>query len=285
MNAFRLYFFVFSILFFMPEDFDAQPLRVMTFNIRYDTPKDSMNSWEHRKDFAASYLPFYDLDICGMQEALVNQCNYLDSVLQDYSYIGVGRDDGKEKGEFSPIFYNHTRLKPLESGTFWLSETPNTPGKAWDANLPRIVTWAKFKYKGKTRSFYIFNTHFDHQGVMARRESAKLLLIKVKEIAGNKNAIITGDFNATPADEPIQILTDVKNPIHFFDTEHSSSSGHFGAYSSFNGFQAIEQEGRHIDYIFLNNPSIQVFRHGTLSHSIAGKYASDHHPVFAILKF
>lgn len=269
----------------MIEDIYAQELRVMTFNIRYDTPKDSMNSWEHRKDFAASYLPFYDLDICGMQEALVQQCQYLDSVLEDYSYIGVGRDDGKEKGEFSPIFYNHTRLKPLESGTFWLSESPAVPGKAWDANLPRIVTWAKFKWKGRGRSFYVFNTHFDHQGVIARRESATLLLTKVKEIAGDKNAIITGDFNATPGEEPIQIITDIRNPLHLLDSEHSSASGHFGVYSSFNGFQTIEQEGRHIDYIFLNNPSIKVIRHGTLSHARAGKYASDHHPVISILKF
>ena len=152
-------------------------------------------------------------------------------------------------------------------------------------NLPRIVTWAKFKWKGRARSFYVFNTHFDHQGVMARRQSARLLLTKVKEIAGDKNAIITGDFNATPSEEPIQIITDNRNPLHLSDTEHSSTSGHFGAYSSFNGFQAIEQEGRHIDYIFLNNPSIKVIRHGTLSHAMAGKYASDHHPVISVLKF
>ncbi len=285
MKSSRLYLFVLPIFFYMIEGINAQPLRIMTFNIRYDNPKDSLNSWQYRKDFTASYLSFYDLDICGMQEALVHQCNYLDSVLEDYSYLGVGRDDGKDKGEYSPIFYNHSRLKPLESGTFWLSETPTVPGKAWDANLPRIVTWAKFKYKGKARTFYVFNTHFDHQGVVARRESARLLLSKVKEIAGNKEALITGDFNATPSEEPIQIITDSKNPLHLFDTEKYSNSKHFGAYSSFNGFQSTEQTGRHIDYIFLNKESIKVIRHGTLSHTMAGKYASDHHPVISILRF
>ena len=209
----------------------------MTFNIRYDTPKDSMNSWEHRKDFAASYLPFYDLDICGMQETLVQQCQYLDSVLEDYSYIGVGRDDGKEKGEFSPIFYNHTRLKPLESGTFWLSESPAVPGKAWDANLPRIVTWAKFKWKGRARSFYVFNTHFDHQGVIARRESATLLLTKVKEIAGDKNAIITGDFNTS------HMPIDLKNAK---------------ANEKTSGFMPEEREWVQK---FLDNGFVDIFRH------------------------
>lgn len=262
----------------------SQELRILTFNIRYDTPKDSLHSWPYRKEFASSYLPFYSIDACGVQEALKHQIDDMLTFLPDYQYVGAGRDDGKEKGEYSPILFNTKKLKVLESSTFWLSDQPHVPAKAWDAMLPRIVTWAKFRIKKSGKIFYMFNTHFDHIGAVARRESAKLLLLKVKEIAGDKKAIITGDFNALPTEEPIQIITDASHVLRLYDTEHLSKQKHFGNYSSFTGFGHVEHDGRHIDYILTNTSTMNVLKHGTLSHSIGGKFASDHHPVLSIVK-
>ena len=259
-------------------------INVMTFNIRYDNPKDGDDQWKFRKENLASMLPFYDIEICGMQEALLNQINDLRSLLPNYKYVGVGRTDGKKDGEFSPIFYDATKITVLETQTFWLSTTPNVPSKGWDANLPRIVTWAKMKYndanKGK-KPFFVFNTHFDHMGTVARAESAKLLIKKVKEIAGTQPAIITGDFNATPIEEPIQIIKDV-----LIDARQQSKQPHFGPKNgTFNAFDTKETDGRIIDFIFLNTYQLKVLKHATLSNTWAGHYPSDHHAVMARIDF
>src|ERR1044072_3721252 len=196
----------------------TQELKVMTFNIRYNTKNDSLNAWPYRKDKAASQILFHNVHILGVQEALHDQIMDLVKSLPRYKYIGVGRDDGKTKGEYSAIFYDTTRLKLLESATFWLSLTPEVPGsKGWDANITRIVTWGKFRDIKTKKVFFVFNTHFDHIGQEARRESAKLLKKKVKEIAGNNLVLITGDFNAKPSDEPIKILVD--DPDKFTDSK------------------------------------------------------------------
>ncbi len=256
----------------------------MTFNIRYDNPKDSANNWKFRKENMASMLPFYDIDFCGMQEVLLNQAEDIATLLPNYAYVGVGRTDGKKEGEFSPIFYNTAKYKLIETKTLWLSPTPEIPSKGWDAALPRIVTWAKFipKSKKKTgKSFYVFNTHFDHLGKIARKESADLLLEKINKIAGNQIVVLTGDFNATPLEEPTQILN--KGLI---DTRNVSKLPHFGPNdSSFNGFETKEIEGRLIDYIFVNTSKIKVMKHATLSNTWAGRFASDHHAVMAVLRF
>jgi len=274
--------FCFSLGFctFLP----AQTLQVMTFNIRYNNPQDGENQWSKRKEYLSSMLPFYEVDICGMQEALVDQIRDVIKNQPQYAYLGVGRDDGVEGGEFSPILYRKDKFEVLGSATLWLSETPDVPSKGWDANLNRIVTWAKFKDKKSKKVFFVFNTHYDHIGKVARRESSKLLLQKVKEIAGNTPCIITGDFNATPDDEPIKVLVDETNPDKLTDTEKISLSPHFGTYSTFNGFQSQEQEGRHIDYIFTKNPvKFKVLKHATLSNTWAGRFASDHHAVMVVL--
>lgn len=265
-------------------DLFTQTLHVMSYNIRYDNPLDGENRWENRKNNLASMLRFYEADICGMQEALIHQIRDLKAALPEYEFIGKGRDDGKEAGEFSPIFYRKDRIKVLESGTFWLSPSPDTPSRGWDAMLNRVVTWAKIKTIKKKKIIFVFNTHYDHLGEMARRESSKLLLRKIEEMAGKSRVMVTGDFNAIPAQEPIRILVDPSDPGHLTDTESLTRQAHFGPYSTFNGFEAMEQEGRHIDYIFLKNyKKIQVLRHGTLSNSWAGRFASDHHAVLAEL--
>jgi endonuclease/exonuclease/phosphatase family metal-dependent hydrolase len=256
--------------------FAQSSLNIMSFNIRLNTTADGENQWLFRKDKVADMLNFYDVDICGMQEVLKGQLDDLDTLLPGFLYVGVGRDDGIAAGEFSPILYKKDKFQLIESQTFWLSLNPDVPGKSWDAALNRIVTWARFQPVSGEKEFYVFNTHFDHLGKEARKQSALLLLQKVKEIAGEKTAIITGDFNSTPEDTPIQILGEVLT-----DTKKISQSGHFGPDSTFNGFESKEIAGKRIDYIFVNQPGIKVLKHATLSNTWGGRFASDHHAVMA----
>lgn len=259
----------------------AQPLQVMTFNIRMNTASDSLNAWPFRKDKVASQILFHDVQLLGVQEALHGQMQDLQERLPQFRYIGVGRDDGKTKGEYSAIFYDTTRLAVLNSATFWLSQTPEVIGsKGWDAAITRIVTWAKFRDKKSRKIFYAFNTHFDHMGKMARKESALLVLKKVKEIAGNTPAIITGDFNAIPTDEPIQVITDRSNPLRLTDAKEIAATKHYGPTGTFNGFKAKERDDQPIDYIFIRN-KWKVVKHATIAQSWDGRFASDHFAVLA----
>lgn len=276
----KIYLFM-SLTFFNSVPLHAQDeLNIMTFNIRYDTWTDTLNSWQFRKNKVASQILFHQSHIVGVQEALSNQMKDLQKLLENYQYVGVGRE-GNDKGEYSAIFYDVKRIKLLQSKTFWHSEQPEAVGKkGWDAALPRIVTWAKFRDKKTRKAFYVFNTHYDNKGIAAKRESSRLLLQKVKEIAGKAPCLITGDFNSFPADEPITILRDINNPDHFIDTKIMSLNPHFGPDGTFNEFKSGEIGDEPIDYIFLKN-KVEVLRHGTLSESWKGKYSSDHFPVLA----
>lgn len=263
----------------------AQDLNVMTFNIRYNNPGDSLNSWPYRSDKVASQILFHEADYIGVQEALAGQMQDLQERLPGYASIGVGRDDGKAKGEYSAIFYNTKRLKALASATFWLSQTPDMIGsRGWDAALPRIVTWAKFKDLKTKKTFFAFNTHFDHMGNEARRESAHLLLKKVQEIAGNNLAFVTGDFNAEPNDEPIRVIVNTSDPLHLTDSKQVSQSPHYGPTGTFNGFKRKEVNDNPIDYIFLHG-NWKVKKHASLSQTWGGRFASDHFAVFAVLSY
>ena len=225
-------------------------------------------------------ITFYDIDVVGMQEVLKHQIMDLEQYLVNYQWVGLGRDDGKEKGEFCPIFFNKDRLEILENATFWLSETCEVPGKmGWDAACNRVVTWAKFKDKTDQSTFYLFNTHFDHRGEIARRESAKLLLQKVKEIADKQPVIVTGDFNGNPNSQPYQIITTSKNALK--DAFNISQTPHFGQVCTFSGFKPIIADSdRRIDYIFVNE-SVAVLKHAILTDSWGGRFPSDHFPVFS----
>ena len=263
----------------------SQELNVLTFNIRYNTKNDSLNAWPYRKENAASQVLFHNVHILGVQEALHDQVMDLSQLLTKFKYTGVGRDDGKTKGEYSAIFYDTTRLKLLGSSTFWLSLTPDIPGsKGWDANITRIVTWAKFRDVMSKKIFLVFNTHFDHIGQEARRESAKILKQKVKEIAGSNPVIITGDFNAKPSDEPIRILVDANDADRFTDTKAISKTPHYGPNGTFNGFGSKERDPEPIDFVFIKG-KWKVLQHATLSQSWGGRFSSDHFPVFARLSF
>ena len=262
----------------------AQELNVMTFNIRFNTASDSMNAWPYRKDKVASQILFHEAHIVGVQEALIGQLKDMQERLPKYKYKGVGRDDGEQKGEFSAVFYDTTRVEALQSKTFWLSETPERAGsKSWDAAITRIVTWIKFRDRKTKKIFYAFNTHFDHIGKIARRESARLLLQKIKEIAGSTPAVVTGDFNATPEDEPVQVIVDRSNPLHLVDSKEISIKPHYGPTGTFNGFAEKERDDNPIDYIFLKG-KWKVLTHATISQTWGGKFASDHFSVLAKLQ-
>jgi endonuclease/exonuclease/phosphatase family metal-dependent hydrolase len=260
------------------------PLNVMTFNIRMNTPADSLNAWPYRKDKVASEVLFHQAGLLGVQEALYVQMTDLQQRLPQYKYIGVGRDDGKTQGEFSAIFYDTTRLQLLQSSTFWLSATPQVPGsKGWDAAITRIVTWGKFRDKKTNKVFFHFNTHFDHKGEVARRESAHLLLKQVHTIAGSTPAIITGDFNATLDDEPIRVIVNKEDPLHLTDSKAVSQTPHYGPTGTFNGFKQAELSDQPIDHIFLKG-KFRVLQHATLSPTWQGRFSSDHFAVFCRLE-
>ncbi|MBX2929208.1 MAG: endonuclease/exonuclease/phosphatase family protein [Saprospiraceae bacterium] len=256
----------------------STPMNLMTFNIRFNNPGDGDNRWDLRKAYVAETLRFLDVHVCGMQEALIGQIEDVLAHLPHYAYIGVGRDDGKAAGEFSPILYDTTRIKLLKSNTFWLSPTPEKVSKGWDAALPRIATWAKLEDRLSGQAFYVFNTHFDHVGTGARLESAKLIIRKVQELAGTETAFIMGDFNVRPAEEPVQLLQ-----AAFTDCKTVSRTPHFGPDATFSGFGPKEVEGMRIDYIFCNNPDVTVLKHATISQTWAGRFASDHHAVLTVV--
>jgi endonuclease/exonuclease/phosphatase family metal-dependent hydrolase len=261
----------------------AQELNVMTFNIRLNTASDSLNAWPYRKDKVASEVLFHRVHLLGVQEALHDQMQDLQERLPLYRSVGGGRDDGKTNGEYSAIFFDTSRLQLLQSRMFWLSETPEVPGsRGWDAAITRIVTWAKFKDKKTGKQFFAFNTHFDHIGEVARRESAKLVLKRVQEIAGNSPVVFTGDFNSRPSDEPIRVILDTANPLHLEDSKEKSLAPHYGPTGTFNAFQARERDNDPIDYIFVKG-KWRVLSHATISESWNGRFASDHFAVMASL--
>ena len=185
----------------------AQEISVMSYNIKYANENDGINSWSNRKEFITNQMKFYEPDIFGVQEAVHEQMIHFKENLSGYDFVGVGREDGKQKGEYSAIFYKTGDFKVLEADTFWLSQTPDMVSTGWDAALPRICTYALMKEKKSGKKFWFFNTHFDHIGVAARQESAKLIFDKITEINSDTlPVILTGDFNLEPDSEAIQFL-------------------------------------------------------------------------------
>jgi endonuclease/exonuclease/phosphatase family metal-dependent hydrolase len=269
------------------QDHKAQIIRVMTFNIRYNNPDDGVNAWSNRKDLAAGLIRFYEPAIFGVQEALYGQMQDLEERLPDYAWIGVGRDDGDKKGEFSAIFYRKNRFEVEDSGTFWLSETPTIKGSiGWDAACVRIVTWLKATDRLSGSTFFMFNTHFDHRGVIARKKSAELLLAKANKIAADSPLIVTGDFNSTASSAVYKILTNTGDKeadleYCFKDSKELCKSGAYGPDDTFNGFGRSEKDQR-IDYIFVNDV-FNVLKYGVLCEHWDGIYPSDHMPVLADL--
>jgi len=263
------------LIFFLPLC-SSQAITLMTYNIRYDNPKDGINVWPARKDYLQKQLRFFEPDAFGIQEGLDHQVKYLDSCLADYSYVGVGRDDGKTKGEYCAIYYNTGKLKLLSHSTFWLSETPDKPSVGWDAALERICTWALFESIETGKKLMVFNTHFDHIGQVARKNSARLIVEKIKALnMGNYPFAFMGDLNLVPDHEAIQYLGNV-----FDDAMHSAKDVVFGPEGTSNGFRFDTPVTKRIDYIFTDRTQVRVNKYAILSESIECRYPSDHLPVY-----
>tara|TARA_R110002167_G_scaffold73727_1_gene206473 strand:- start:8505 stop:9419 length:915 start_codon:yes stop_codon:yes gene_type:complete len=253
---------------------------IMSFNIRNSNAKDGSNDWEHRKKWVGDLIHFYKPGIIGMQEVLHDQLLYIESKLSQYGHIGIGRNDGGTKGEYSPIFYNKARYKLIEKATFWLSESPEKPSISWGAATYRIVTWGKFKDKVTEESFFIFNTHFDNRE-NAREKSAKLLLEKVHHIAGRSQAIVIGDFNSKNESQTYQILT-VSNKKNkgLFDTAKLAKNK-YGPDWTFHSFGSVPVKNRErIDYIF-SNKKVKVKQYVSISEQRGNLFPSDHLPILA----
>lgn len=257
-------------------------LRVMTFNLRHDFSVDTPNHWSARKAWAAQLICSNHPDILGTQELTVAQLHDLQKLLPKYAAFGVARKDGKDRGEFCSLFYHKGKYTLLQNATFWLSPTPEDTGSVgWDAALPRIVTWGKFREIRSGQTFFVFNTHFDHKGEMARDSSAVLLMRKVTEIAAEAPAFITGDFNATPESNTLRLLTTnakrgykVINPLLL-------TTNMLNPVWTFDGFGSTPVQSRErIDYIFSFDPVKMIdYRH--IDQRKKGLYASDHLPVVA----
>jgi len=255
---------------------NKKTIKIMSFNIRYNNPDDGINKWENRKDWLTKSIRFFDMDLVGTQEVTYGQLTDMEKLLPTYSYVGVGREGGK-KGEFTPIFYKKDRFEALDSDTFWLSETPEkVASKGWDAALPRIVTWVKFKDKETGAIFYHFNTHFDHRGKEARANSAKLIAKEIKRIAEDNAVVLTGDFNSSPDSDPHGILLEngLKDTFIQLDGEKQ-----YGPDYTANGWDA---EGRgienRIDYIFYKN-AVKPINYQVLDGQRGKRFISDHFPV------
>ena len=259
----------------LPAPSSSFQLKVASYNLRMDNPDDGKDAWANRKEMVKSLFSFYDWDICGTQEGFKHQ---LDDVLEldNYAYIGVGRDDGLDAGEHSAIIYKKDKFAVSDKGNFWFSQTPEVPSKGWNATCcNRICSWGKFNDKATGKAFFVFNVHYDHEGKEARRESSKLLLKKIKSIAGSYPVFVTGDFNAVPSDEPIQIIY---NDGFLSDSKLISKTAPFGTNETFNGFKVENSSRERIDYVWVSK-NISVQKYGIINHIQRGHFPSDHFPV------
>ena len=258
----------------------AQDLKVMTYNIRLSLESDKENSWDYRKEDALALMSYYHPDYFGVQEAVPQQMDDIKTSLKDYDYVGVGRDDGKNQGEYSAIFYDKNKLEVLKSGTFWLSETPEKPSKGWDAAYNRVCTYAFFKIKKSGKKFLVMNLHFDHVGDVARVNSSKLILEKIKELnPQNLPLTLTGDFNLTDDTEPIKIISQSLDNVFYH-----SRKPHYGPVGTFTAFDVNTVPKDRIDYIFVKGFEVQSNR--TINDRRENLlYPSDHYPILAEISF
>ena len=267
-------FFVLLLFIFTGTTLSSQEVELMSYNIKYANENDGENSWSNRKNHITKQIKFYEPGIFGVQEALAIQLKHFKAEMDNYKYVGVGRDDGKEAGEFSAIFYNAEEFEMLENDTFWLSETPAEISVGWDAAMERICTYAKFKEKKSGKVFWVFNTHFDHVGEKARENSAKLIWERISALnKENLPVILMGDLNLEPHTGGIRFL------MRKMNDSKAVAKLDFGPDGTYNGYNFKESVTRRIDYIFTSD-EIEVKKYGVLSDSKDLKYPSDHLPVW-----
>jgi len=251
---------------------DTSTLKVMSYNIRYDNPNDDKWLWKYRFDKVATIIQRYAPDIVGVQEALYNQMKDIENNISDYSWTGCGRDDGKQGGEYSAIFYKTAHLQLLESSTFWLSESPETAGsRSWNTACTRICTFAKFKIISSSKEFFAFNTHLDHSSRAAQTEGLKLILNKIEKIAVQLPVILMGDFNIEESDYLLDIITSLKN------AKKIAKSTTIKDPSTFTGFTFHDE--KIIDYFFVSE-NVNVTNYSVVGDVWEHNFpASDHRPI------
>ena len=299
--------FSFIVLLCIGLNIQAQQLNVATYNLRNANRGDSINGngWGQRYPVVAELVQFHDFDIFGTQECKHHQLQDLIEAMPQYTYIGVGRDDGKQSGECAAIFYKKDKFKLIEHGDFWLSTETAYPNKGWDAALPRICTWGIFKEKKTGFKFMFFNLHMDHIGVEARKESAKLILAKIKETGGKLPVILTGDFNVDQTNESYKLL----NESGILHDSYEAAKFRYATNGTFNSFNPTLKTNSRIDHIFISKP-FTVQKYGVLTdtyrseisdsqkeikssnfpkevslHKYQARTPSDHFPVMVILKY
>jgi endonuclease/exonuclease/phosphatase family metal-dependent hydrolase len=281
MNKLIICFIVifFYVLTGCSNESEKNAIKVITMNVRYDNPGDSINAWPDRASQVCNFIIKEKPDILGMQEVLWRQYEVLDSVLTEYASTGVGRDDGERAGEMNPVFFRKERFDMVRTITFWLSETPEIPGsKGWGTSLPRVVTWMELVDKNNHEHFFYFNTHFAHDSDSARIMSSKILLKEVQKISDGFPFIITGDFNMQPSSKGYAILTGPDESVPILkDSYVISEKRPVGPTYTFNGFSDKPGTGR-IDYIFVKT-GMKVLDHSTVIKKEKGIYISDHWPV------
>jgi endonuclease/exonuclease/phosphatase family metal-dependent hydrolase len=271
-----------------PAGAEGPDLRVMSFNIRYGTAKDGVNHWNKRKEFLIETIKAFDPDLLGTQETLGSQRNYLARQLPGYDVLGVGRDDGRESGEMTALYYRRSRFEKLDGGHFWLSETPDTPGsKSWDTALTRMATWAKLRDRRQSsaKPLLFLNTHFDHRGAQARIESARLLRRRAAELGNTCRVIVTGDFNSGEDGEPYRAMFGPKDgtpsPLRdAYRVAHATREANEGTFSN---FKAGPNNGPRIDWIGVS--SEWDVREAAIDRTERdGRTPSDHFPMTSVLR-
>lgn len=258
-------------------------IRVATSNVRYNTSGDGRNGWDFRKARLAAALNSLDADVIGTQEALYDQKVFLQKKLKDYKVVGVGREDGKKKGEHSAIFYNKKRFKAIDCGNFWLSETPDVPSKGWDAACIRVASWAFLEEKATGKRFFFVNTHLDHVGVVARREGVSLLCRKAAEIGKGCPMVITGDFNFYLDSDDAAYLKNI-GLLHAYDIAAEKKLQP----ATWHGYEDMEEHVKKVNHVIPQIIDYILINQGICSHyeimepkGPDGGYLSDHCPVFA----
>ena len=271
----------------------AQELTVGSYNLRNKNKNDSINGnvWQRRSQVLANQILWERPDLFGTQEGLHHQLVDLEKWLTDYKWIGVARDDGKQEGEYSAIFYREDRVELLEQGNFWLNETPDRPALGWDAACIRICTWGHFRDRQTKKEFYFLNLHMDHVGVKARAESAKLVMQRITAMTdgGKKLAVLTGDFNVPQTNELHSLFTQ----SGVLKDCYESAKQRFAENGTYNGFDYHFFTTERIDHIFVT-PTTNVDAYAILTdgywtpdmnNKMSRRTISDHYPVFARIRF
>ena len=281
----KKYLFIFFVTFLIHasirlKTFEGNDIHsVITYNIKYDDNSNGKNSWKVRKDAMIELIHKLSPDILGIQEGLIHQVEFLDSKMSDHKYVGVGRDDANRKGEYCAIFFNEKKYKLLKDSTFWLSENPDKVSVGWDAALERICTYALLENIKGGNKIWVFNTHFDHIGNIAREESARLLLEKIQVLNINKEPVLVmGDFNVEDNSKVIDIIKQ-----KLMDTMTDYEIEHKGPVGTFNNFLNNQEIIKRIDYVFSNG--FQTISHQHIDKKLeSGDHISDHLPVFVEVK-